>query len=191
MELNFKNIVLFLISFCVIFLFMFLIIGNKKSDNLVNVVSSKNNYSVFNIDDSVKLKDDSEWYVLKNSSEEEKNVYLISKNKINNSVVEDANSYVKDKYLDILCNNLGISREQVDDIRLLDNNDIVDLYEIDYDSFNTSFDTSKFKLLENDTIVNYNLDNELLSLCREGFCNNDNTDIRVVIAIAKYFVEED
>ena len=52
-------------------------------------------------------------------------------------------------------------------------------------------DPSKFRLLENDTLVNYIVDNKIYSLCREGFCNNDNTDIRIVIKIAKYFVKKE
>ena len=191
MDSKFKNIVLFLVSLCVIILFLLLIFNGSKKNNSSNIIqSNKNNYIVYKVDDLVKLIDNTEWYVLKNSSNEEKDVYLISKNRVNNEIEEDVDKFVKDKYLDILCTNLNISREQISDIRLLDNGDITDLYEIDFNSFNPVFDTNKFKLLENDTIVNYNLDNKRCSLCREGFCNNDNTDIRVVIKIAKYFVGE-
>ena len=191
MELRFRNTILFLISFSVIFLFLLLMFNdNKNKINYENIKTNRTDYSEYVVDNLVTLKNDSEWYVLKNSSNNEKEVYLLSKEKINNEVISDINHFVKDSYLDSLCNSLGISRNEISDIRLLNSNDICELNNSDCSSFNNSFDTSKYKLLEKDTIVDYIVDNKYFSLCREGFCNNDNTDIRVVIAIPKFFIKE-
>ena len=191
MELRFRNTILFLISFSVIFLFLLLIFnGNKSKINYDNIKTNRSDYSEYVVDSLVTLKNDSEWYVLKNSSNTEKEVSLLSKEKINNEVINDINHYVKDSYLDSLCNSLSISRNEISDIRLLNSNDICDLNNSDCSSFNNSFDTSKYKLLEKDTIVDYIEDSKYYSLCREGFCNNDNTDIRVVIVIPKFFIKE-
>lgn len=190
---KFRNSILFLVSLCVIVLFLLLIInGNKKVANVDgNIQSSKNNYIVYEVDQSVKLIDDSEWYVLRDSSNDEKEVYLISKNKVNNEKVEDTNRFISDIYLDILCSSLQINREQVSEIRLLNSYDICNLYKSDCSNFNTSFDSSKYKLLESDTLVDYSQDNKKYSLCREGFCDIENNDIRVIIKIAKYFIKKE
>ena len=188
MELNVKNIVLFFISCCVIVLFIFLLVDGKKDNiNYDNIKSSKNNYQLYDVDSLVKLKDDSEWFILKKNSKNDKNLVLISKNKINSEPVNDVNNYISDNYLDSLCNSLYISRDEVSEIRLLSFRDICDLYETDCNNFDTKFDTSKYKLLESATIVDYYSDTKLLSLCSEGFCDNNNTDIRVVISIPKFF----
>ena len=191
MELRFRNTVLFLISFSVIFLMVLLLLnGNKSKFNEENIKTPRNDYAKYEIDTLLKLKDESEWYVLKNSSNTEKEVYLLSKEKNNVETETDINHFVKDEYLDTICNSLHISRSEVAEIRLLNSIDICELYGIDCNNFKLSFDTSKFKMLESATIVDYYLDNKELSLCREGFCNNDNSDIRVVIKIPKFFVKE-
>lgn len=191
MEFNLKNSVIFLISLCVVVLFLFLIINdNKKSINPDNIKVTKNNYIEYRIDDLVKLKNNSYWYVLYNSDNKEKEIYLISKDKINDEVITNINHYIKDEYLDKLCNSLFISRNEISDIRLLSISDICDLYDISVDEFNNRFDRTKYKLLENDTVVDYYEDNKQLSLCNEGLCNNDNNSIRVVIKIPKFFIEE-
>ncbi len=192
MELNLKNIVLFFISCCVIILFIVLLVNGKKDNiNYDNVKASKNNYQIYDVDSLVKLKDDSEWFVLKNTSKNDKNIVLISKNKINNEPITDVKNYIGDNYLDSLCNSLYISRDEISEVRLLSSSDICDLYESDCSDFDTKFDTSKYKLLESATIVDYYSDTKLLNLCSEGFCDNNNTDIRVVISIPKFFIKEE
>lgn len=192
MESRFKNTVLFLISFCVIFLFLLLLLnGNKKAIEDVNIKTPRTNYETYKVDELVKLKNDSEWYVIQDSSNKEKEVYLISKDKINNEVIDDINTYLRDKYTDSLCNSLSISRDELSEVRLLNVDDICKLYQIEFNEFNYNFDISKYKLLENPTIVDYKIDNKNMSLCNEGLCNNDNIDIRVVIKIAKHFIKED
>ena len=192
MELNLKNVVLFLISLCVIVLFLLLIFNkNKKTINYDNVKTSRDNYPVYEVDDLVKLSNDSEWYVLKENTSKDRDVYLISKNKTNNEVVEDTYYYLKDKYLDSLCNSLFVSRKEISEVRLLNSGDICELYKSDCSNFNVKFDTSKYKLLENATMVDFNLDNKKYSLCSEGFCENNSNDIRVIIRIAKFFIKED
>ena len=56
------------------------------------------------------------------------------------------------------------------------------------ETFDNNFDKSKYKLLQNNTLVNYIENEKMYSLCDTSFCLNDNTDIRVVIKIAKYFI---
>ena len=192
MELNLKNIVLLFISCCVIILFIVLLVNGKKDNiNYDNVKASKNNYQIYDVDSLVKLKDDSEWFVLKNNYKNDKNIVLISKNKINNEPITDVKNYIGDNYLDSLCNSLYISRDEISEVRLLSSSDICDLYESDCSDFDTKFDTSKYKLLESATIVDYYSDTKLLNLCSEGFCDNNNTDIRVVISIPKFFIKEE
>ena len=192
MELKYRNTVLFFTIVFVILLFLVLILNSMKKNNIVLENNSiKNNYSIYKVDDYVQLLDDSEWYVLKESNEKDKEVLLISKYKVNNDVIDDVNYYLKNTFKDELSKRLYISRNQISEVRLLNYFDICDLYNIPYESFSLNFDTSKFRLLENDSIVDYNLDNESFSLCREGFCKGSISDIRVVIKIAKFFIREE
>ena len=190
MESNFKNVVIFIISFCVIFLFLLLIISSNKTNKINEelVKKSRDDYPIYNIDDEVKLIDDSEWYVLKNNNSTDKEIYLISKYKNNEEVIDNISKYVNDIYLDDLCRRLSISRKQISDIRLLN---LADINELFNNESNINFDTSKYKLLSNATLVDYYLDNIRLSLCNEGFCKNDNTDIRIVIKIPKFFIKKE
>lgn len=191
MELRFRNTILFLISFAVIFLMLLLLFNdNKPKINEENLKTFRDDYAKYKVDTLVQLKDNSEWYVLKNSSNTERDVYLLSKEKNNIEVVSDIKHFVKDEYLETLCNSLHISRSEVSEIRLLNSSDICDLDNKDCTSFSFNFDTSKYKMLENATIVDYMENNKYLSLCSEGFCNNDNNDIRVVIKIPKFFIKE-
>ena len=186
MDNKFKNIVLFLISFCVIFLFVLLITNdNKKKSNIV-LKHDKDNYPIYEVDSEVTLQNNSVWYVLKENSSKDRDVYLISKDKVNNEVVSDVDHYINETYLDYICNSLNASREQISESRLLNKDDISELY--DMITFDINFDRSKYKLLQNNTLVNYIENEKIYSLCDEGFCLNDNTDIRVVIKIAKHFI---
>lgn len=186
MNSRFKNIVLFLISFCVIFLFVLLITSDNKRKASIVVKHSKDNYPIYEVDKEVTLQNNSVWYVLKENTTRDRDVYLISKDKINNEVVDDVDHFVKETYLDALCNSLSVSRDQISESRLLNKDDISNLY--DMETFDNNFDKSKYKLLQNNTLVNYIENEKMYSLCDTSFCLNDNTDIRVVIKIAKYFI---
>ena len=186
MDSRFKNIVLFLISFCVIFLFVLLITSDNKRKSSIVVKHSKDNYPIYEVDNEVTLQNNSVWYVLKENTTRDRDVYLISKDKINNEVVDDVDHFVKETYLDALCNSLSVNRDQISESRLLNKDDISNLY--DMETFDNNFDKSKYKLLQNNTLVNYIENEKMYSLCDTSFCLNDNTDIRVVIKIAKYFI---
>jgi len=188
MDNKFKNIVLFLISFSVVFLFVLLVTSdNKRKENVV-IKHNKDNYPVYEVDKEVTLLDNSIWYVLKDNTSQDRDIYLISKDKVNNDVVDDVNHFVKNIYLDNLCSSLSVSRDQISESRLLNTDDIIYLY--DMKNFDIKFDRSKYKLLQNNTFVNYIENEKMYSLCDEGLCLNDNNDIRVVIKIAKYFIVE-
>ena len=186
MDSRFKNILLFLISFCVIFLFVLLITSDNKRKSSIVVKHSKDNYPIYAVDNEVTLQNNSVWYVLRENTTRDRDVYLISKDKINNEVVDDVDHFVKETYLDALCNSLSVNRDQISESRLLNKDDISNLY--DMETFDNNFDKSKYKLLQNNTLVNYIENEKLYSLCDTSFCLNDNTDIRVVIKIAKYFI---
>ena len=186
MDSRFKNIVLFLISFCVIFLFVLLITSDNKRKSNIVVKHSKDNYPIYEVDNEVTLQNNSVWYVLKENTTRDRDVYLISKDKVNNEAVADVDHFVKETYLDALCNSLSVNRDQISESRLLNKDDISNLY--DMETFDNNFDKSKYKLLQNNTLVNYIENEKMYSLCDTSFCLNDNTDIRVVIKIAKYFI---
>ena len=100
MDSRFKNIVLFLISFCVIFLFVLLITSDNKRKSSIVVKHSKYNYTIYEVDNEVTLQNNSVWYVLKENTTRDRDVYLISKDKVNNEAVADVDHFVKEKYLD-------------------------------------------------------------------------------------------
>ena len=190
MKNDFRNTIISIICLSVIVLFLILVINGQKKAN-VEITSSKNNYDVYDVDEIVKLNDDSLWYVLGNNTNTDKNVTLISKDKVNDEVIDNVNYYVNEIYFDKICNSLSISREQLGGIRLLNENDVCNLYEIDNLKFTGKFDTSKYKMFEVSTITDYYIDKVQTSLCDDGFCINDNTDIRVVINIPKHFIKKD
>ena len=136
------------------------IVKDSNSDN--PYISGNNNqtFKTYKIGDTVTLKDNSKWYVIEDSTDDDSFVVLLSPNNINDGTInyKNAENYLETTYRDKLASSIKMSSSDLT-VRLISLNDLsilsgINEEELDVESSIQNDKTPKF-VYETINMTNY------------------------------------